>query len=59
MRKLQAKLERAIASALTYIRGIGSYERLRPQHRKGSAAELDVPHGLVYGEELPARRDEP
>ena len=35
--------------------GIGSYERLRLQHRKGSASERDVPHGLVYGDELPIR----
>jgi len=24
-----------------------------------AAQQHDVPHGLVYGEELPARRDEP
>jgi hypothetical protein len=40
-------------------KGIGSHERLRPQHRKGSATEQDLPHGLVYGEELPACCDEP
>jgi hypothetical protein len=42
----------------TLIEGLGpiaSYERLRPQHRKGSATERDVPHGLVCGEGLPIR----
>jgi hypothetical protein len=29
----------------------GSYERLRPQHRKGRSKELKLPHGLIYGEE--------
>ena len=33
-------------------------ERLRPQHQKGGAKKQDVPHSLVYGQELSARRDE-
>ena len=37
-------------------RSVKSHERLRPQYGKKSAAERDVPHGLVHGEELPAER---